>query len=136
MRLREFTDAHADMIEDEADDRGDVNLTSALSFLQNRSNDTHLVPKIRADALINMVQHIPGSEAFNLESLLDAFKTNDTVKNFIKDIKDDDNGIKYVYIQSRAEDEYSAAPGDMNAPRTPPEKTVGAMAKSALANRS
>ena len=41
MRLREFTDAHADMIEDEADDRGDVNLTSALSFLQNRSNDTH-----------------------------------------------------------------------------------------------
>ena len=83
-----------------------------------------------------MVQGMSGSEAFNLEALLAAFKTNDTVKNFIKDITDDDNGTKYVYLQANAEDDYSAVPGDMNAPRTPPEKTVGAMARSALANRS
>ena len=134
MRLQEFSEVHVGMIEDEANDRGDSDLISALSFLQSRSNDTHLVPKIRVDALINMVQNT-GAVQFNLEALLDAFKTNDTVKNFIKDISDDDNGTKYVYLQSKAEDEFSAVPGDMNAPRTPPEKIVGSMAKSALANR-
>lgn len=135
MRLQEFSEVHVGMIEDEANDRGDSDLISALSFLQSRSNDTHLVPKIRVDALINMLQNT-GVVQFNLEALLDAFKTNDTVKNFIKDISDDDNGTKYVYLQSKAEDEFSAVPGDMNAPRTPPEKIVGSMAKSALANRS
>ena len=57
MRLREFTASHAAMIEDEADDRGDSNLIAALSFLQNRSANQHLVPKVRVDALINMVQN-------------------------------------------------------------------------------
>ena len=134
MRLREFTDSHAAMIEDEADDRGDANLIAALSFLQNRSADQHLVPKIRVDALINMVKNT-GVEEFNLEGLLDAFKTNDTVKNLIKDIKDDENGSKYVYLNSVGDDSESAMPGDMNAPRSPPEKIVGSMAKSALAKR-
>lgn len=135
MRLHEFTDSHAAIIEDEAESRGDANLIAALSFLQNRSANQHLVPKVRSDALINMIKNT-GVEEFNLESLLDAYKTNDSVKELIKDIKDDDNGIKYVYINSRAEDEFSVEPGDMSAPRTPPEKTVGAMAKSALAKRS
>lgn len=134
MRLQEFTSSHAEMVEDEADARGDSNLISALNFLQNKSTGTHLVPKIRVDALINMVQNT-GLPQFNLESLLDAFKTNDTVKNLIKDIKDDDNGTKYVYLQS-AEDNFAAQPGDMSVPRTPPEKIVGSMAKSALAKRS
>lgn len=135
MRLREFTEDYADHIEDEADERGDVNLIAALSFLQNRSNNQHLVPKIRADALINMVKN-SGVEAFNLESLENAKQTNNAVKQLVKDIKDDENGTKYVYLNPRAEDDFSAQPGDMNAPRTPPEKTVGAMAKSALAKRS
>ena len=134
MRLREFTDGHAAMIEDEADDRGDANLIAALSFLQNRSADQHLVPKIRVDALINMVKNT-GIEEFNLEGLLDAFKTNDTVKNLVKDIKDDENGTKYVYLNGSVEDSESAMPGDMNTPRSPPEKVVGSMAKSALAKR-
>lgn len=135
MRLHEFTDVHAEIIEDEADDRGDINLISALSFLQNRSHNTHLVPKVRADALINMVKN-SGVESFNLESLQNSFQTNDKVKELIKDIKDDNNGTKYVYIKPRNEDSGQPTPGDMNAPRTPPEKTVGAMAKSALAKRS
>lgn len=136
MRLREFSEAHAGMIEDEAIDRGDPNLLTALEWLKNQAGTQHLVPKYRADALINMVQGMEGSEAFNLAALLDAFKTNEKVKTFIKDITDDDNGTKYVYLVPNAEDDFSAVPGDMNAPRTPPEKTVGAMAKSALANRS
>jgi hypothetical protein len=135
MRLKEFTEKYDEIIEDEAETRGDSNLIAALSFLQNRSANQHLVPKVRADALINMVKNT-GMQEFNLESLLDAHKTNDSVKTLIKDIKDDDNGTKYVYLNSKTQDDFSASPGDMSAPRTPPEKTVGAMAKSALAKRS
>ena len=128
MRLHEFVDSAAEIIEDEADDRGDANLIAALSFLQNRSHNQHLVPKVRADALINMVQNT-GVTAFNLESLLDAYKTNDAVKELVKDIKDDDNGTKYVYINSRAEDSAEMDVGDTGAPRAPSEKVVGSMAK-------
>ena len=136
MRLTEFTDSHAAIIEDEAESRGDANLIAALSFLQNRSANQHLVPKVRTDALINMVKNT-GVEEFNLESLLNAHKTNDSVKELIKDIKDDDSGTKYVYLNSApGEDESEVAPGDMSAPRAPAEKIVGSMAKSALAKRS
>ena len=135
MRLYEFTDSHASIIEDEAESRGDSNLIAALSFLQNRSANQHLVPKVRADALINMVKNT-GVEEFNLDSLMDAQKTNDAVKALIKDIKDDENGTKYVYLNSRSEDSSEVEPGDMSAPRAPAEKVVGSMAKSALAKRS
>ena len=59
-----------------------------------------------------------------------------TLKGLIKDIKDDNNGVKYVYLQPFADDSEVAALGDTNAPRTPPERTVDSMAKSALAKRS
>lgn len=135
MRLYEFTDSHAAIIEDEAESRGDSNLIAALSFLQNRSANQHLVPKVRADALINMVKNT-GVEEFNLESLMNAHKTNDSVKALIKDIKDDENGTKYIYLNSKSEDSLEVEPGDMSAPRAPAEKVVGSMAKSALAKRS
>ena len=135
MRLYEFSKNYAEIIEDEAESRGDSNLIAALSFLQNRSANQHLVPKVRADSLINMVKNT-GVDDFNLESLLNAHKTNDAVKSLIKDIKDDENGTKYIYLQSRAEDEATTDVGDMSAPRAPAEKVVGSMAKSALAKRS
>ena len=135
MRLYEFTDSHASIIEDEAKSRGDSNLIAALSFLQNRSANQHLVPKVRADALINMVKNT-GVDEFNLESLMNAHKTNDAVKALIKDIKDDENGTKYIYLNSKSEDSLEVEPGDMSAPRAPAEKVVGSMAKSALAKRS
>lgn len=135
MRLHEFSKNYAEIIEDEAESRGDSNLIAALSFLQNRSANQHLVPKVRADSLINMVKNT-GVNDFNLDSLLNAHKTNDAVKSLIKDIKDDENGTKYIYLQSRAEDEATTDVGDMSAPRAPAEKVVGSMAKSALAKRS
>jgi len=61
---------------------------------------------------------------------------NQLLKNLIKDIKDDNTGVKYVYLQPFADDSEMAALGDTDAPKTAPEKTVDAMAKSALANRS
>jgi hypothetical protein len=63
---------------------------------------------------------------------------NDMIKNLIKDIKDDDAGVKYVYlIPVPGEEESSETElGDTGAPLAPAEKIVGSMAKSALANRS
>jgi hypothetical protein len=67
---------------------------------------------------------------------MNAHKTNDAVKALIKDIKDDENGTKYIYLNSKSEDSLEVEPGDMSAPRAPAEKVVGSMAKSALAKRS
>ena len=137
MQIKEIIveDIVDDMLEDEADGRGDANLITTIEFLRNRAHDTHVQPRIRADSLISLVQ-TTGEQAFTLENLLDAFKNNQQLKTLIKDIKDDNNGIKYVYLQPFADDNELAALGDETAPRTAPEKTVNAMAKSALANRS
>jgi len=137
MQIKEIIveDIVDEMLEDEADTRGDFNLITTLEFLRNRAHDTHVQPKIRADSLINLVQ-TEGEQAFTLENLLSAFKNNQELKNLIKDIKDDNNGVKYVYLQPFADDSEVAAQSDVNAPKTPPERTVDAMAKSALAKRS
>lgn len=125
-----------DMLEDEAVNRGDAKLLTTLEFLRSRAHDTHIQPKIRVDSLINLI-HTAGEQQFNLDRLLAAYKTNTAVKNLIKDIKDDESGVKYVYLTPFVDDDVAADP-DMssNAPKTAPEKTVDAMAKSALAKRS
>ena len=137
MKIRDILteDPIDDMIEDDADQRGDENLITTLEFLRNRAHDTHVQPKIRADSLIGLVQQ-SGEQQFNLENLIAAQRGNNTVKSMIKEITDDSNGVKYVYLMPFEEDSEVAAIGDENAPRTAPEKTVDAMAKSALANRS
>ena len=124
-----------DVLEDESDGRGDVNLISTLEFLRNRAHDTHIQPKIRADSLINLVQ-TSGEQAYTLDNLLHSFKDNQTVKSLIKSIKDDNNGVKYVYLQPYADDTELSIDQDGAPIRTPPEKTVDSMAKSALAKRS
>jgi hypothetical protein len=136
MRIRDVIveDHIDDMLEDEADGRGDANLITTLEFLRNRAHDTHVQPRVRADSLINLVQ-TTGDQQFTLENLLDAYSDNENIKALVKDIKDDSTGVKYVYLQPFADDSEMAALGDENAPRTAPEKTVDAMAKSALAKR-
>ena len=124
-----------DMLEDEADGRGDANLLTTLEFLRNRAHDTHIQPRIRVDSLINLVQS-SGEEQFNLENLLAAYKDNPDVKNLIKDIKDDATGVKYVYLKTFADDDDSDEFGDAESVKTPPERTVDSMAKSALAKRA
>ena len=136
MRIRDIIveDQIDDMLEDEADGRGDANLITTLEFLRNRAHDTHVQPRVRADSLINLVQKT-GQQQFTLENLIDAYSDNENIKALVKDIKDDSTGVKYVYLQPFADDSEMAAVGDENAPRTAPEKTVDAMAKSALAKR-
>lgn len=135
MRLNEFSgQGFEDIIEDEADSRGDANLITALQFLRSRSQDKHLVPKVRVDSLIQMVQNT-GHKEFNLEALQGAFKTNDTVKGLVNDIKDDVNGVKYVYLSGGPEDEAGDMSSDPGS-KTAPEKTVSSMANRALDKRA
>lgn len=137
MRAKEFIyEAIDDIIEDEADTRGDRNLADALSSLRNKSHETHEVPMVRVDSLINMVRNLPGTEMFNVENLMDAYKTNDTIKNLIKDIKDNKDGIKYVYLMPFADSPESTELDAMGGTITNPEKTIDSMAKRALAKRS
>jgi hypothetical protein len=136
MRFREFIAEVAidDLIEDEAQDPAILNLIDILDQWRFRSGNLHTVPKIRASSLINLVQK--DSPQFNLATLEQARTNNELLKNLIKDIKDDEAGVKYVYLNSgTGDDDSEMGIGDMNAPRTPPEKIVGSMAKSALAKR-
>jgi hypothetical protein len=140
MRIREVITENLDqyldeVLEDEADGRGDANLLTTLEFLRNRAHDTHIQPRIRVDSLINLVQGA-GEQQFNLENLLAAYKNNPNVKNLIKDIKDDSSGVKYVYLAPFADDEETVDSDDGSGPKTAPERTVDSMAKSALAKRS
>lgn len=137
MRAHEFVvEGIDDIIEDEADSRGDGNLASVLETLRNRSHDTHDVPMVRVDSLINMVRKMPGTEMFTVENLMDAYKTNETVKNLIKDIKDNKDGVKYVYLTTFADDPESTDLDAVAGSVPDPEKTIDSMAKRALAKRS
>jgi hypothetical protein len=140
MRIREvitenFDEIIDEVLEDEAEGRGDANLLTMLEFLRNRAHDTHIQPRIRVDSLINLVQGT-GEQYFNLENLLDAYKNNSYVKNLIKDIKDDTSGVKYVYLEPFADDQESADAAAGETPKSAPERTVDSMAKSALAKRT
>jgi len=137
MRLNEFV-YDEDIIEDEADARGDMDLITTLEFLRNQSAGKHLVPRVRVDSLINMINMHSDTETFSNSSLMDAFKTNDAVKNLIADIKDDEtSGIKYVYLKPlNGDDGLEGAPDDADTVKSEPGKIVSKMADKAIANRS
>lgn len=125
------------MIEDEAETRGDSVLATALEELRNRAHG-HSVPKVRVDSLVNLVKRLPGGESFNADALESARKSNDTIKNLVTDIKDDENGVKYVYLATFSDDGFGdeSTPGAEDGAQTAPEKTVSSMANRALGNRS
>jgi hypothetical protein len=133
MRAYEFiSESMHDIIEDEADARGDNNLITTLETLRNRAHETHDVPMVRVDSLINIIRKIPGSEMFTVENLLDAYKTNDVVKNLIKNIKDNKDGVKYAYLTTFADDPESGDDSLESTKITNPEKTVASMVKRSL----
>lgn len=128
------SDTLGGMIEDEAETRGDAVLATALEELRNRAHG-HTVPRVRVDSLVNLVKKIPGGEMFNVEALENARKSNDAIKELIKDIKDDANGVKYVYLNTFMDDEFGDEAIGGNGAKTAPEKTVSAMASRAAKNR-
>jgi hypothetical protein len=127
----EFVD---EVIEDEADSRGDSALITALEWLRNQAEQSSAItPRVKVDTVIDRVRAIPGNEAFNYANLEGAKEHNETVKSMIKDIKDDDKtGEKYVYLAPNESiidntdplGARGAAPGD-------PAKVVSSMAKRA-----
>jgi hypothetical protein len=136
MKIRDIIveDVIDEILEDEALDPAIMDLMGILETMRNRAHDTHAVPRVRADSLINLVQK--NHPQFNLDTLEKALTNNESIKSLIKDIKDDATGVKYIYLTPFADDEDTAEMGDINAPMTPPERTVDSMAKSALAKRS
>lgn len=137
MRLNEFV-IEDDIIEDEAEARGDGDLLTTLEFLRNQSAGKHLVPRVRVDSLINMINmHTDGSDYSN-NDLMNAYKTNEVVKNLIADIKEDEkSGIKYVYLKPIGGEDMGDVGGDGGAGNSSePEKIVAGMADKAIANRS
>jgi len=141
MRATEFVfedDITGGVIEDEADHRGDDNLANALETLRHQAHNKHDVPMVRVDSLINIVRGMPGTEMFSVENLMDAYKSNETIKNLVKDIKDNKDGIKYAYLATFADDpltgddQMASAGGQVNNP----EKTIDSMAKRALDKRN
>jgi len=126
MRLKEFIT--------EGDGVSTNNLLYVLQALRSETD------QIRADNLIKMVRKQPGSEMFNVD-LLQTAKTNDSrVKNIITDIKNNEDGVPYVYFK-QYNDDTSVVPdtADQSAlnsvPTTSDQSTVTLMAKRARARR-
>jgi hypothetical protein len=134
--LRESDTDYSAFVEDDAENHCADILSTVLQNIIF-SADHAEIPKIRVDALIHLVRNTPGGEAFNAESLKTCQQNDDAVKNLIANIKDDDSGVKYVYLNR--EDQFGAdameVPGDATATKTAPEKTVSSMAKRAAGAR-
>jgi hypothetical protein len=137
MRFSEFGTLSEDLsefVEDDADHAATDALINTLREIQY-SSDHATVPKISVESLINLVRQQPGAEAFTLDTLQNAKQHNEVVKNIIANIKDDENGQKYVFIKPVDSD--ADIPGeDGEAVKTAPEKTVSQMANRALSSRS
>jgi hypothetical protein len=137
--LRESETDYSAFVEDDADNHCADILSGVLQNIIF-SADHAEIPKIRVDALIHLVRNAPGGEAFNAESLKSCQQNDDNIKNLIDNIKDDANGVKYVYLNR--EDPFGADPiegpagSDDEASKSAPEKTVSSMAKRAAGARS
>ena len=120
-----------------------INLINRLDALRNRFSDVHEEPKIRLQALVNMVRSTPGSEMFNVDSLMTAYDKNKAVKNLITSIRDDESGNKYVYIRpaiGEVDTDIEIAPtangGGKSISHRSPQKTISSMSKRALNRRN
>ncbi len=137
MRISEvIVESIDEVIEDEADTRGDASLITALEWLRNEASSSNAVtPRVKVDTVINQVRNIPGNEAFNFAALDAAYQHNESVKALIKDIKDDEHtGSKYVYLAPPESELDTSDPlGARGAPAGDPAKVVSSMAKRAAA---
>lgn len=134
--LRESETDYSAFVEDDAENHCADILSGVLQNIIFSAEHAE-IPKIRVDALVHLVRNTPGGEAFNAASLKACQQNDDNIKNLIDNIKDDDNGVKYVYLTRddpfAADDEESADGGEGS--KSAPEKTVSSMAKRAAGNR-
>jgi hypothetical protein len=109
------------------------NLISTLENLRSQTNE------IRLDSLINLVRKKPGSEMFNTSIFLDAYKENPAVKEMIRDVSDDTDGAKYVYLSDIVGDNDLPIDYDSDSDSSGmknPQQTVSSMAKRAALKRA
>lgn len=136
MRIRDIIESIEldEVIEDEADTRGDSALITALEWLRHEAEQSSAVtPRVKVDTVIDRVRAIPGNEAFNYAALESANEHNDVVKSLIKDIKDDEKtGAKYIYLSLPENTVDNSDPlGAETAPKGDPSKIVSKMANRA-----
>jgi hypothetical protein len=115
---------------------GDANLVTVLQFLRNRAHNKKLVPVIATQSLINMVKNQGGSEYFTFDNLLAAQDRNPAVKELIKNLDREKVTLNGFGDETDADVVDQEAANKEQATQPDPQKTVKAMAKSALANRS
>jgi hypothetical protein len=142
MRAREF------ILEDRDTNFSENNLINGLETIRNRFQDTGEEPKVSLRALVTMVRNMPGSEMFNVDSLKSIYDKSQTVKNLIASVKDDESGVKTVFLKPAStpfddpdldinrSDSGDSDIGSNGSPDSGPEKTVGKMAKRAASKRN
>ena len=114
----------------------DANLVTILQFLRSRAHNKKLTPIIGTQSLINMIKNQGGSEFFTYDNLVNAQEKNSAVGELIKNLDREKVTLNGFGDESDAS-EVDKAQSSKDQTTTPnPEKTVKAMAKSALANRS
>jgi hypothetical protein len=114
---------------------GDNNLVTILQFLRSRAHNKKLTPVISTQSLINMVKNQGGSEYFTFDNLLKAQEMNPAIRELIKNIDRNEVTLNGFGDETDASEvDQANAQGDKST--ADPQKTVKAMAKSALANRS
>lgn len=104
-------------------------LITVLNFIKNRAADQNVAPKINTVSLINMVKNT-GVESFSYNDLVSANDNNDTVKNLIKSMSNDE-----VILNSDNAEDVSTDDQENNAGKNP-QDTVDTMAKRAANKRS
>jgi len=109
-------------------------LLTVLSFLRNRAHDKNLVPRISTDAVIQMVRNA-GQTTFDFNAFNSAYKTNDAVKNAVKEFDKDHIVMLPFGGESDAIDDESEDV-EMDSDVRKSQKTVQDMAKRARSNRN
>lgn len=107
-----------------------ANLVSVLMFLKQRSEDHGLVPKLKTDSLIQLVQNA-GDNTFDYQALVSAYESDPAIKNLIKSFNENDI---ILTSDNDADTEEQAVQAQSQAQN--PENTVDSMAKSALKRRT
>lgn len=115
---------------------GDGNLVTILQFLRSRAHNKKLTPIIGTQSLINMIKNQGGSEYFTFDNLVAAQENDPAIGELIKNLDREKVTLNGFGDESDASAVDQAQDNKDQVTTPDPEKTVKAMAKSALANRS
>jgi len=105
----------------------DSNLLPVLMFLKKQSDDRKVIPKLRTDSLIQLVQN-SGDLSFSYDDLVAAHEHSDAVKELISSFNEDEVTLK----SGNGDDEEEH---ESEGPAQDPQAVVHSMAQKARNNR-